>query len=234
NPGNIPFGIGSIYEPLSGPDGTNARKAVALPSSQREGFSNPLSISTRWLYTWTFPATEAEASYNRINSNNAVPPGYGFTMKGVDEENHERLYEFRGRPNSGTFSVPVEGPDGDNQRMVLAGNPYPSVLDLNWLFHDTPNHNLVAFYFYDEDRTVKSHLYREKPYGFATLTPGAYDAGTSELGNYTAATFYIWNAAGSHSNNGPTSNSGKTATRFAPIGQGILFAGISGSGTVEI
>src|SRR5690606_27990145 len=110
NPGNIPFGIGSIYEPLSGPDGTNARKAVALPSSQREGFSNPLSISTRWLYTWTFPATEAEASYNRINSNNAVPPGYGFTMKGVDEENHERLYEFRGRPNSGTFSVPVEGP----------------------------------------------------------------------------------------------------------------------------
>lgn len=244
-PGNINFGIGSIYEPLDGENGINARKAAT--TTDRNGFNDPeLTISTRWLYTWTSPATEAEASYNRINSNNAVPPGFGFTMKGVHQgtqpagdrngpqSNHTQLYEFRGRPNSGTFSIPVEGPDGDNQRMVLAGNPYPSVLDLNWLFHDTPNHNLVAFYFYDEDRTVKSHLYREKPYGFATLTPGAYDAGTSELGNYTAATFYIWNAAGSHSNNGPTSNSGKTATRFAPIGQGILFAGISGSGTVEI
>lgn len=237
-PGNINFGIGSIYEPLDGENGINARKAAT--TTDRNGFNDPeLTISTRWLYTWTSPATEAEASYNRINSNNAVPPGFGFTMKGVHQgtqpagdrngpqSNHTQLYEFRGRPNSGTFSIPVEGPDGSNQRMVLAGNPYPSILDLNRVFYDSQNEDLISFYYYDEDRSVMSHYYSDKPYGFATWVPAAgYDPdGTGNLGEYTAAPFHIWNAAGGSNQQGHSNNNNKTATRFAPIGQGILFAG---------
>src|SRR5690554_6339450 len=224
-PGDINFGVGSIYQPLGGPDGlsledgTRAQQAQTTPL--RNGFRDPdngniLTISTRWLYTRLDPLTEEEDAYQRINSNNAVPAGYGFTMKGVHEgpqpvedregptSDHTETYEFRGRPNSGTFNIPVQGPDspGNNpnvpQRMTLSGNPYPSALDLNWVFWDTDNEDkLDAFYYYDADRTVGSHFYSDKPYGFATWIPNApYDPSypgdpSYKPGSYVAATFYI-------------------------------------------
>src|SRR5690554_3123389 len=259
-PGDINFGVGSIYQPLGGPDdlsledGTRAQQAQTTPL--RNGFRDPdngntLTISTRWLYTRLYPLTEEEDAYQRINSNNAVPAGYGFTMKGVHEgpqptedrggpeSDHEEIYEFRGRPNSGTFNIPVQGPDspGNNpnvpQRMTLSGNPYPSALDLNWVFWDTDNEDkLDAFYYYDADRTVGSHFYSDKSYGFASWVPGPYDPTGYQDGNYTEATFYIWNKFG-YASGGNTNTNNKTATRIAPIGQGIMFAG-SSSGTVQI
>lgn len=234
--------------------GTKAQPVETTP--QRNGFrdvenANELTISTRWLYMRQSPQTEAEAAYTRVNSSNNVPAGFGFTMKGVEfgpqpivdtggniEDDWQQLYEFRGRPNSGTFEIDVQGPvSGDpsgvgfDQRMTLAGNPYPSALDLNWVFYDSENADLGAFYYYDEDRTIGSHFYSEVPAGFATWVPSAsYDPNAPgqsgyEPGNYTAAMFYIWNKFGSASGPGNTSTTGKTATRIAPIGQGILFAG---------
>src|SRR5690554_682862 len=56
DPGNINFGIGSVYEALGGPgslgieEGTIAQKAATTP--YRNGYNDPnLTISTRWLYT---------------------------------------------------------------------------------------------------------------------------------------------------------------------------------------
>lgn len=268
--GNINFGINSVYEALGTPSGpgddadlaigTRARKAETTP--YRNGFNEPyLTISTRWLYTRLHPRTEEEAAYQRIDSLSIVPPGYGFTMKGVRQgantqpnewrhgdvdDNWEQRYEFRGRPNSGTFTIDVDGPDspGNNpnvpQRMTLSGNPYPSALDLNWVFYEPGNEELDAFYYYDADRTVGSHFYSDKSYGFASWVPGGTsrndnypgETGYTE-GLYTAATFYIWNKFGHSTGPGNPNNNSKTATRIAPIGQGIMFAG-SSSGTVEI
>src|SRR5690554_243038 len=141
-PGDINFGVGSIYQPLGGPDGLNLEDGTRAQQAQttplRNGYRDPengntLTISTRWLYTRPEPKTEAEAAYQRINSNNAVRPGLGFTMKGVHkgpqptvdrdgpESYHEEIYEFRGRPNSGTFEIPVQGPDspGKDRKSVV-------------------------------------------------------------------------------------------------------------------
>lgn len=250
---NANFGINGIYQPLGGPGGLSLEEGTRVRQvgriSERNGFRNPndtniLTISTRWLYTRTQPETESEAAYDRIRSSNAVPAGFGFTMKGVHEgpqpvvdregptSNHTETYEFRGRPNSGTFNIPVQGPDspGNNpnvpQRMTLSGNPYPSALDLNWVFYEPENEELAAFYYYDADRTVGSHFYSDKPYGFASWVPNTptRDPGLTHLGLYTEATFYIWNKFG-YGSGGDPSNSNKTATRIAPIGQGIMFAG---------
>src|SRR5690554_1384627 len=256
-PGDINFGVGSIYQPLGGPDGlsledgTRAQQAQTTPL--RNGFRDPdngniLTISTRWLYTRLDPLTEEEDAYQRINSNNAVPAGYGFTMKGVHEgpqptedrggpeSDHEEIYEFRGRPNSGTFEIPVREPDisdpsgvGVSQRMTLAGNPYPSALDLNWVFNDPENTALAAFYYYDADRTVMSHFYSDKPYGYATWVPsGPFDSKYPwetgyNGGSSTDATFYIWDKFGTATGN--LGNQTARATRIAPIGQGIMFGG---------
>ena len=250
--GNTPFGIGQIYEALS-TSPTAAQQVATVPT--RDGFNSPrLTISTRWLYTHLNPGTEAESNYQRMNSNNAAPAGFGFTMKGVNNgpianggipSNHNQLYEFRGRPNNGDFSVPVQGPahtgpNSDvNARMTLTGNPYPSALDLNRVFFELGNGALSAFYFYDEDRNVATHYYSAKPYGYGVFLPmvsnpngdPANPVATSfNPGVYTDAPFYIWNA-----NGGTTGPSGGgtqlLAHRFAPIGQGIMFVGNTGSST---
>src|SRR5690606_29222763 len=82
----------------------------------------------------------------------------------------DQTYDFRGRPNSGTFTIPM-----GEELMTLAGNPYPSALDLNKLFYDPENTALGEFWYYDEDRTVDSHYYSEKPYGYGVYTIGLED-----------------------------------------------------------
>ncbi|MBG42950.1 MAG: hypothetical protein CL530_03180, partial [Aequorivita sp.] len=148
-PGNRSFGVQHLYEPQPGVSSTAAQQAAT--TTGRDGTTSPMTISTRWLYTHRFPGTEAQGNYQRMNGNNAAPAGYGFIMKGVGltAPGGDQIYDFRGRPNSGTFTIPV-----DTGLMTLAGNPYPSAMDLNELFYDLPeNAALGTFWYYDEDRT---------------------------------------------------------------------------------
>ncbi|WP_139856609.1 T9SS type A sorting domain-containing protein [Aequorivita sinensis] len=237
---NKHFGINSIYEAKSGALGTNAQMADNVAS--RNGFTNPrLTISRRWIYTHPQPGSEAEGNYVRINAENSVRAGLGFTMKGVNigtdpgniitgvGTDHDQTYEFRGRPNSGSFTVPVAAPVDGVPQMTLSGNPYASALDLNQLFYDTGNEDLGQFWYYDEDRTVPSHLYTDKPFGYGVWTPGSEDTNgdltdNDPPGNYTRASFYIWNAAGGSTSTG-TNGTTINQKRYAPIGQGIMFVG---------
>jgi hypothetical protein len=233
-PGNPWAGVINLYEPLPSASVTAAQQAGTVTT--RDGLTNPMRISTRWLYTHKFPGTEAEGNYQRINSGTAVPPGYGFTMKGVGltAPGGDVTYEFRGRPNSGTFTIPVE-----DQLMTLAGNPYPSAMDLNELFYDTGNEELGEFWYYDEDRTVASHYYSQKPFGYGVYTVGTEDTDNDPTngpggneGVYAAAPFYYYNSGGG---NGPQVGAGGNDQnkRFAPIGQGIMFVG-DANGPVSI
>ena len=233
-PGNPWAGVINLYEPLPSTSVTAAQQAGTVTT--RDGLTNPMRISTRWLYTHKFPGTEAEGNYQRINSGTAVPPGYGFTMKGVGltAPGGDVTYEFRGRPNSGTFTIPV-----DTDLMTLAGNPYPSAMDLNELFYDLPeNAALGTFWYYDEDRTVASHYYSQKPYGYGVYTIGPEDTDGDpydgdNLGTYVAAPFDIWNSGGTTGGGGPLSSNTDLNKRFAPIGQGIMFVG-DATGNVSI
>ncbi len=44
-----------------------------------------------------------------MNAGNAAPAGFGFIMKGVGltAPGGDQVYEFRGRPNTGEFTIPV-------------------------------------------------------------------------------------------------------------------------------
>jgi hypothetical protein len=97
----------------------------------------PLRISGRWLWTYDSggSATTGYAGWSIFNGSQTTKTGYGFTMKGVVDNGTlnnttfngaiGQRYDFRGRPNNGTIYVGV-----GNDNATLAGNPYPSALDL--------------------------------------------------------------------------------------------------------
>ncbi len=235
--GNRSFGVQHLYEPLPATSVTAALQS--LTTTGREGTLIPsMTISTRWLYTFKTPGTEAAGNYARMNSNNAAPAGFGFIMKGLGlaAPGSDQVYEFRGRPNSGTFSIPVgeplfnpADPMSPFPQMTLAGNPYPSALDLNQLFYDADNEELAALWYYDEDRTVPSHYYSEKPFGYGVWVPGTQDVSNlsdnNPSGTYTAAPFYFYYAGGGNGGTGQGTGSNDQNKRYAPIGQGIMFVG---------
>lgn len=248
---NKNFGILSIYEDQNATPGIgiNARQANSV--SSKEGFTLPqLTISRRWIYTHPVPGTEAEGNYIRINNTNGAKAGFGFTMKGVNTggigspappPNTNQIYEFRGRPNSGDFAIPVQGPVGTfpnvTARMTLSGNPYPSAMDMNKFFNDSDNSALGAIYYYDEDRTKMTHNYSGKPFGYGTWIANGVDPYTGGVpdpigypGIYTAAPFFIWNAAGGSTGTGNYGTSVNNK-RFAPIGQGFMLVGNTSSST---
>ncbi|MBT0608788.1 T9SS type A sorting domain-containing protein [Aequorivita echinoideorum] len=241
--GNKNFGIG-IIKNITGTSLTDF--SASATTNNFEGYNSPVvTISKRWLYSHVNPGTEAEADYERIYATQ-VPAGFGFTMKGLNNGgagatagNHAQTYEFAGRPNNGTMAIPISGEVAGKLQMTLSGNPYPSALDLNRVFWDSDNTELGSFFFYDEDRTVNSHFYSQKPYGYGTYVPGPSDPDGFQEGTYTRATFYIWNANGGSTSTGNTSTLVDTEHRFAPVGQGIMFVGRSdaptdGSGSINI
>ncbi len=245
--GNIPFGLGGIYEDINSVPGVGVAARRSSNISGRDGFTSPLTISRRWMYTHPAPGTEAEGNYIRINATNGAQAGYGFTMKGVNLNGntpsgapwgHDQIYEFRGRPNSGDFAIPVQGPVGTfpnvTARMTLSGNPYPSAMDMNKFFNDPANSALGAIYYYDEDRTKMTHNYSGKPFGYGTWVPNGVDPYIGGVpdpvaypGIYTPAPFFIWNAAGGSTGPGQNGTSVNNK-RFAPIGQGFMLVGDTG------
>lgn len=256
SPGNRNFGLGSIYEDKNSTTGIGTKADPSVHIGGRNGYSSPLTISKRWITVMMDPSVEAYANYDRINDTDGALPGFGFTMKGVNlgtsgsnaTTPHTQTYDFRGRPNNGDFPIPVMGPSSitngpnpepavETAKMTLTGNPYPSALDLNKVFYG--NTTLNAIYYYDEDRTIMSHLYAEKPYGYGVWVPGAQDPYTSGppnmgiTGFYTRASFFIWNHDGNH--NGGTTDPGINVNnkRFAPIGQGFMFVGNGADGVPQ-
>lgn len=229
--GNKNFGVGLLYEPQPGTSETAAQQ-VATTSGLNGLTTSPITVSTRWLYTFESPGTEREGNYTAMGGGLNAPPGFGFTMKGVGEGNpgHDQVYEFRGRPNNGSFAIPVAAPSGGESQMTLTGNPYPSAIDLNKLFYDTGNEELNSIWYYDEDRTVPSHYYSTKPFGYGVWVPGDEDvdgdpSNGNNMGVYTSTPFKYYTSGGGSSpaNTGtPSSDQNK---RFAPIAQGFMFVG---------
>jgi len=233
DPGNMTFGLPSIYDQT----GADKRAAVkALVTGDYNGVSgDPITISRRWIYVHDQPGTEDQDDYSRVGANSSIPAGAGFTMKGVGETTAPQNYDFRGRPNSGSIDIAIDGPVGDNglRQFTLTGNPYPSVLDLNRLFYDTNNDDLQTILFYDEDRDVMSHQYSEKPFGYGTWVPNGSDPNGTSQGNYTEAPFAIYKADGTSV---ATGESGQNyPRRFAPVGQGFCVVGeATNNGSITI
>ncbi len=201
--------------------------------------SSSLNISKSWLYKYTSDATGWQAVGNAVSSN-SVAPGYGYSMKGVNTSGNTtdpyldtqfQQYDFRGRPNTGNIEVgvTVEG-------STLAGNPYPSAIDLFSFFNDSDNTELTRILFWDENRAIESHYYVNNQGGYGTWIPGVPIPSDpeSEYGDYVVAPYLSYDNDGFPiigSNTGNTTQVGNHyRRRFSPIGQGFILKSDAGEG----
>lgn len=152
---NEPFGITLLNQPTTNIAST---PAVILPVSQDNGISNPLSISSGWI--WKYIASNIydlnAGGWQSVYAASTVTPGLGFTMKGVygtdattageataNNTGNAQRYDFRGKPNDGNMNILVgnlAGPDYANQ--TLTGNPYPSAINLNLFLLENSGYNI--------------------------------------------------------------------------------------------
>lgn len=137
SPVNTTGGIFKLNEGLY--DGTDVVANPFSPTlvqytSGLDGFATtPITISERWLYTYS-PNTSGYAGWDKIYQNSPINPGEGFSMKGTGAANQN--YVFKGLPNDGDYSFTIAtGQD------VLLGNPYPSALDSKKFITD----NILVF-----------------------------------------------------------------------------------------
>lgn len=217
--GNQNYGLYGVFDSIN-----NTHSQQTQFTSGFNGWENPLTISTRWLYT-----RPSGAPFTVLGTANNITPGLGFTMKGTETNNHSQLYDFRGRPNNGNINIAVVA-----NKVVLSGNPYPSALDLNRVFWDPDNTEIDHFKYWDEDRTIQSHNFVDNKGGYGTYVPGASDPnGTVDNGLYSQPTFLSYYADGTiviGSDNGTGADYDR---RFAPIGQGFMIYTDAG-GTITL
>jgi hypothetical protein len=238
-----------------------------LPYSITEGQSDngaiggtELRIAGRWLWTYDSGgnATTGYAGWSIFNGAQTTRTGYGFTMKGVIDNGTlnngafngatGQRYDFRGRPNNGTILVGV-----GNDNATLAGNPYPSALDLKRFIevnagnpggtsvNDVKMDPWVDFW---ESRVENSHLLTSYEGGYSRYVPLGFakEASTGEFtstGAYQEAVFRRTNNDGtinlSMPSSGPpsppgvfSSNNGNVLEdgkkRYAAIGQGFFIS----------
>ncbi len=187
--------------------------------------SNLLYISSTWLYKYT----NETIGWQWVGGNDVVQPGYGFSMKGTNtsttatanEDPNVQQYDFRGRPNTGDIVVNL-----NSEQSTLAGNPYPSALDMAAFFND--NADIEEILFWDEDRSVNSHFYIDNKGGYGTWVPAGAGAGNTLQGMYTAAPFLNYTNAGDP--DGATGNTGAVyPRRYAPIAQGFMIKANTGA-----
>ncbi|MEX2350240.1 MAG: T9SS type A sorting domain-containing protein [Flavobacteriaceae bacterium] len=232
--GNKNFGITQLFDVQgSGTHPTHSIQQQTLTSYN--GQSNPLRVSSRWIYT--LRGSNSYYGWFYIANSGNLAAGEGFTMKGTrtDVDAHDQLYDFRGRPNDGDISITVSH-NGTEGLSTLVGNPYPSALDLTAFLSENPDIKSQIL-FWDQDRTTNTHFIYDYEGGYGVWVPaGGDDIGDGTYsGTYTLPVFTETNGVGTPGT--PTGVLGAhVERRFAPVGQGFVVIGdnsISGTnGTV--
>jgi hypothetical protein len=111
---------------------------------------------------------------------------------------------------------------------TLTGNPYPSAMDLSAFLTDAINTTGVA-YFWEQDKTVNSHLILAYRGGYGTYSP----VSRGGTGVYVPAVFNSFDISGVVIPFTNTSPNNSYARYFSPIGQGFMVKG-NASGTTAI
>ncbi|MCK7590448.1 T9SS type A sorting domain-containing protein [Subsaxibacter sp. CAU 1640] len=226
-----PFGVTLLNDVVNV---TNSTPATVVHLPDHNGLASPLTIERNWIYKYTNPSN-LYSDWVPVFANTTINPGEGFTMKGTNgtsanNPGNAQRYDFRGKPNSGTFTMNVAAPVAGVAQQTLVGNPYPSSLDARSFLYDTQNVTSIdAALYYWEQASIGSHYLADYQGGYGTYTINA--AGTVD--SYSPAVFLSYDAAGN-----PTGSVGgsvpKTARRFIPVGQGFMVQGRVGStGTVR-
>jgi hypothetical protein len=225
--GNSPFGITQLKDIV---DITSSNNPTILAMNNYNGTASPFAIAPYWI--WKLPST-SNSEWVHVGSTSTINAGEGFTMKGTSGTNgitvngiqnnpgDKQRYDFRGKPNDGTISIPVVF-----EELVLTGNPYPSAIDLSAFLTDATNSTGIA-YFWEQDKTINSHYISDYRGGYGAYSP----VGGTGNGIYTPATFFSYDGSGNEVT--ATGTGANYDRRFSPIGQGFMIEG-SANGTVEM
>jgi hypothetical protein len=232
--GNEDFGITMLHVPTSNIASTPA--TISSATFNGTSGAGALTIASYWIFRFL-----AQANYsNWVQSAAAtnIADGQGFTMKGTsgtdatnvgevttNNPGSAQRYDFRGKPNDGNITVGVAA---DN--FTLTGNPYPSALHVNAFLLDPTNSDCTRIaYYWEQDKTVNSHLLLAYRGGYGTFSP------ISLLSNgiYVPAFFSSYNIDGTLNVTG--SSSGLAIERkYAPIGQGFMIKGVATGSPVSV
>ncbi|MFD2550990.1 LamG-like jellyroll fold domain-containing protein [Bizionia sediminis] len=164
------FQIGSVLH-----DGANPVNWVSAHNAT--GSSNPVTLSSRWLYLYENYPTDSYADWNYISPSYNVPVGLGFTMKGSgvgDPETDLQNYTFVGQPNNGVINQPVT-----SGNEALIGNPYPSAIDANAFINDNASVISGTLYFWEHSKTNRTHVTSNYEGGYAAYNLLGGNAATS-------------------------------------------------------
>lgn len=226
--GNAPFAITQLKDIVNV---TSSNAPTILAANNYDGTASPFAIAPYWINKLV--AAAGYSNWIPVGSNSNLNAGEGFTMKGTSGTNatsvngvlnnpgSQQRYDFRGKPNDGTISIPV-----GLEQFTLTGNPYPSAIDLSAFLFAATNTTGIA-YFWEQDKTVNSHYIADYKGGYGTFSP------VSRVGSgiYVPATFYSYDGSG---NEGSATGTGVSyERRFCPVGQGFLIDGTA-NGTVEM
>ena len=232
--GNENFGITMLGRPTTS---TTSIDPVILPNTNSDGTSNPLAIAAGWIFKLINANNYSQWTF--VGGTTTLAPGEGFTMKGTNgtdptdpegtgitnNPGSAQRYDFRGKPNDGTITITL----GANNS-TLTGNPYPSALHLNAFLLDASNTATAGIaYFWEQDKTVNSHLLVNYRGGYGTYSP----VNLTSSGVYVPATFNSYNGDGSLNTTGLSSGL-VIDRRYSPIGQGfIIYANANGTATFK-
>ena len=112
------------------------------------------------------------------------------------EDASSQRYDFRGKPNTGTFTSAVGAPVGplpEDAQQTLVGNPYPSAMDAVAYLYDTDNINAIetALYYW-EQAPMGSHYVSDYVGGYGTFTISS----DGSMPSYVSATFQSYDGDG--------------------------------------
>ena len=231
--GNEDFGITMLNVPTT----NTASTAATMITSGYDGTSSTgsLGIATYWI--WKFLSSATYSQWFQSSATTNISAGQGFTMKGtsgtdatnvgeavVNNPGSAQRYDFRGKPNDGNITVNV----GLNN-YTLTGNPYPSALHVNAFLLDAANTACTGIaYYWEQDKTVNSHLLLAYRGGYGTYAPISLVSN----GLYVPATFDAYTITGTLSTTG-TSSGLSISRKYAPIGQGFMVKGAA-NGSVTL
>lgn len=223
--GNEFFGITMLEQPISV---LNSTSATMLAMSATNGISSPLQIAPRWIHR--FLSGAGYSNWVQSGSNTDIEPGQGFTMKGTggvldsytptgesasNNPGSAQRYDFRGKPNDGDIIINL-----DYDKFTLTGNPYPSAIDLSLFLEEALNTTGVA-YFWEQDKTVNSHLILAYRGGYGTFSP----VSRGGTGIYIEAPFNSFDISGNVIPMTDTHPFNYYERYFSPIGQGFMVKG---------
>ncbi|MBV1889227.1 MAG: HYR domain-containing protein, partial [Proteobacteria bacterium] len=197
------FNIGSILY-----DGT--QPVLWTTANDANSATNPITMSSRWLYLYENFPENSYASWHSIDENFNIDVGLGFLMKGSGTASATQNYTFKGKPNNGTVNSPITA-----SYEALVGNPYPSAIDAHEFIIDNVSSTIGTLYFWEHYGTNATHVTADYQGGYAAynLTGGNAAVSPPEISGLGIPS--------------------KIPERFIPVSQGFTVLANATGGTIK-